>query len=73
MNAHRIISFALNPIFIVAIVLILFHLTEVEASRPLKHPISPTSIKTFKVAQAYSGPSRRGTGQSTIYFHLLQT
>lgn len=61
-NAHRIIFVA----FIVAIVFILIHLTEVEASRPLKHPISLTSIKTFKVAQAYSGPSRRGAGHSTI-------
>ncbi|EOY15814.1 hypothetical protein QQP08_022605 [Theobroma cacao] len=65
-NAQRIISFALNSIFIIAIVLSLVHLTEVEASRPLQRPLSPTSIKTFKVAQAYSGPSKGGAGHDTI-------
>ncbi|OMO78843.1 hypothetical protein CCACVL1_14073 [Corchorus capsularis] len=48
-NAQRLISLALNSIFIIAIVVILFHLTEVGASRPLKHPLSPSSIKTLKV------------------------
>ncbi|KAG4147239.1 hypothetical protein ERO13_D05G209900v2 [Gossypium hirsutum] len=66
-NAQRLLCFALNPIFIVAIVFILFHVTEVGAFRPLKHPVSPTSIKTFKVVQAYSGPSRGRAGHRTIY------
>ncbi|KAK8552002.1 hypothetical protein V6N12_040618 [Hibiscus sabdariffa] len=66
-NVHRVILFALNPIFIAIIVLILIQLEEVGGSRPLRHPISPASIKTLKVVQAYSGPSRRGAGHSTIY------
>ncbi|OMP12111.1 hypothetical protein COLO4_03463 [Corchorus olitorius] len=67
-NAQRLISLALNSIFIIAIVVILFQLTDqVGASRPLKHPLSPTSIKTLKVSQAYSGPSRSGTGHNTVY------
>ncbi|KAB2076190.1 hypothetical protein ERO13_A06G022300v2 [Gossypium hirsutum] len=55
-------------IFMVAIiVLILSHIMEVEASRPLKHPFTPTTVKTLKVARAYSGPSRSGVGHNIIY------
>ncbi|XVE55824.1 hypothetical protein DITRI_Ditri03aG0188300 [Diplodiscus trichospermus] len=66
-KARRIISIDLNPISIVTIALIiLLHLTQVAASRHLWHPLSPNSVATIKVAQAYSGPSRGGVGHSTI-------
>ncbi|KAL4296920.1 hypothetical protein GQ457_12G018260 [Hibiscus cannabinus] len=68
-NVERIISYALYLISMVTITLLLLSgvpEAEVGPSRLNKHPFTPTTMKTLKVAQAYSGPSRRGAGHNII-------
>ncbi|KAH1252501.1 hypothetical protein HKD37_04G009365 [Glycine soja] len=56
---------ALSVILLLFMILLCFSPWHVEGSRPLPHQHSPYSLP-FIMAQAYSGPSRRGMGHKLI-------
>ncbi|KAG2704624.1 hypothetical protein I3760_05G013100 [Carya illinoinensis] len=61
MKGHSL-AFAFNILFTISFILFLSYSMYVEGSRPLKAQSLSSPTKSFTVRQAYSGPSRRGSG-----------
>ncbi|KDP41671.1 hypothetical protein JCGZ_16078 [Jatropha curcas] len=68
MKHTRHIVFSLSFIVITYLVVLSSFSVQVESSRPLSHRLPPTSTNSFRIAKAYSGPSRRGIGHVSLAY-----